>query len=487
VLQFDTAPPAATLPASQRIPVSASSEGTPGTAGAFGNLLALLTGHHAGGGKTQTAPGNSRGPQNADATMPMAFGRAATASKAGGTAKKAGGTAKKAGETAKDGRTIPDAAAAASETDAHAADEKALADNLTWLLALAAAPKTAAQIPAPANGPGGPAAESPMTDASATPAAAFESPPAGSEAGCTLVAADRAAFLRAHARGAQHTAAATSPTDAAGASVDNTPATAAVIAATPDAAADAADSGPAPEAGTPQLAPRVFAADAAPAIDALKKSGTPPVPAAVFVPIPAGESRPGNDGSATKRDGRSSDERFVETSLPKPGALAPAMSPVFQLPVEVNAQSGHQLLAIEAAAPARADVPADGDLPRQIVQAIRMQWADGVGTARITLQPEYLGELSIAIRVEHGAVTASLESNTASVREWIDGNQPMLRQALAEHGLHLEKLTVAEEQPQPDWSGNEDPKQKHQEEEARRAQRARRRNDADAPAFEMVV
>ena len=111
---------------------------------------------------------------------------------------------------------------------------------------------------------------------------------------------------------------------------------------------------------------------------------------------------------------------------------SPAAAHVFQMPIEMRSVGCATLAAVaaDAAAELGAASAHEIDLPKQIVQAIRLQWNQGIGDARITLQPEYLGEMSIAIRVEHGAVTAELESSVPAVREWIDSHQPMPRQAL---------------------------------------------------------
>ena len=82
-----------------------------------------------------------------------------------------------------------------------------------------------------------------------------------------------------------------------------------------------------------------------------------------------------------------------------------------------------------------------------MVQAIRLHAIQGGGEARVRLRPEYLGEVVIAVKVEHGVVTASVHAATAEVRQWTQANEPLLRQALVEQGLHLERLTISGEPP----------------------------------------
>ena len=71
----------------------------------------------------------------------------------------------------------------------------------------------------------------------------------------------------------------------------------------------------------------------------------------------------------------------------------------------------------------------DTDLPKQIVQSIRLQALDLGGEAHVRLRPEYLGEVVVSVKVMHGAVTATLQADTAAVRRWIETNEASLRQA----------------------------------------------------------
>jgi flagellar hook-length control protein FliK len=126
----------------------------------------------------------------------------------------------------------------------------------------------------------------------------------------------------------------------------------------------------------------------------------------------------------------------------------------------------------------------DAEVPHQIVQAIRLQWTQGVGTARVTLQPDYLGDLRIDIRVDRGAVTAVLDASNPAVRQWIEGHESTLRQGLAEQGLTLDRLVVKDEQTPPD-AGAEQRRQPRDEQPPEP-----RRRPAAAPTdatFEVVM
>jgi flagellar hook-length control protein FliK len=169
---------------------------------------------------------------------------------------------------------------------------------------------------------------------------------------------------------------------------------------------------------------------------------------------------------------------------------ASGLAAMFAGPVGVmgmGAPSTHGVpSAVATTTPSALDPAAESDLPRQIVQAMRLQWKDGIGDARIRLLPEYLGELSIAIRVEHGAVMAALEASTPAVRQWIESHEPMLRQSLAEQGLHLDRLMVSDEPEQTSSNPSRERRREKGEEPQQHAQ-PRRRAPAEDTTFEVIV
>jgi flagellar hook-length control protein FliK len=208
-------------------------------------------------------------------------------------------------------------------------------------------------------------------------------------------------------------------------------------------------------------------------------------PAATIAGVAVAESRLADARGSSKKDGHGPDEGRADSPSPR-AAATPATGTVFQMSTEMRLVGGMSTAAGAVEVPITAGGPlaSETDLPSQIVQAIRLQWAGGVGDARITLQPEYLGELSIAIRVEHGAVTAALESSVPAVRQWIDAHQPMLRQALAAQGLELERLVTTDTQAAPDRKREEQPEPRQQHEGDKQP---RRRTKSDAPAFELIA
>ena len=101
-------------------------------------------------------------------------------------------------------------------------------------------------------------------------------------------------------------------------------------------------------------------------------------------------------------------------------------------------------------------------LDHAIVKSLKLQWNQGAGEARLRLQPEFLGDLSVSLRVIGASVTAVLQSDSPAVREWIQAHQGDLRRALEEAGLSLDRLVVDEDghpQEQQEQSAQDRPRQ----------------------------
>jgi len=149
-------------------------------------------------------------------------------------------------------------------------------------------------------------------------------------------------------------------------------------------------------------------------------------------------------------------------------APAPVVLPVG--PSGLGRDGAAAAVAVDAPATAGAST-LDQALPTQIVRSIRLQWQAGQGEARMQLRPEYLGELTVTIKVDQGAVTATLHAETAEVRRWIETHSASLRDGLAEQGLRLDRLIVADERPRPDAS----PDRRQRQEDAADDETSRRR------------
>jgi len=118
--------------------------------------------------------------------------------------------------------------------------------------------------------------------------------------------------------------------------------------------------------------------------------------------------------------------------------LAQALRPLEMTPV---APGGAERLE-SVLASRQLDAVMDAELPSQLIDAIRLQARSGVQEARIRLRPEVLGEVSIAISVAGGAVSATIEAESPAVRQWIERHEGMLRERLSDQGLQLAQLEV---------------------------------------------
>jgi flagellar hook-length control protein FliK len=203
----------------------------------------------------------------------------------------------------------------------------------------------------------------------------------------------------------------------------------------------------------------------------------------------------------------------TERDRPAPASAAPAMAsmshsqgdateahaettnqhlsaaPAFAAHVALESPTaGPRLMAAPGFAARLEAAPAvmDRELPGQIVQAIRLQFAEGGGDAVVRLQPHFLGEVVVSIRVDQGLVTASLQSDTPAVRQWIEAHEGTLRAALVDQGLQLERLTVSDSAATDD--GEETARRRNGEREPQEERQRRPRKDGDGTqTFEVFV
>jgi flagellar hook-length control protein FliK len=131
-----------------------------------------------------------------------------------------------------------------------------------------------------------------------------------------------------------------------------------------------------------------------------------------------------------------------------------------------------------------AEIP-ERDVVAQLVQSMRVQFRDGIGEAVVRLKPEHLGAVQVSLKIENGAITATVQADVASVRHWLESQQETLRTSLAEQGLRLERFVVEADGQRRAARDDAQPRE-------RRRQQQRRREDAamsgtDHPVFEITV
>jgi flagellar hook-length control protein FliK len=90
-----------------------------------------------------------------------------------------------------------------------------------------------------------------------------------------------------------------------------------------------------------------------------------------------------------------------------------------------------------------AGVPEDPhNVAGQIVEQARMINRVNNSEMIVKLKPEHLGELTLKVTVENGAVSASFHSNNSEVRTIIEASLTQLKQELSTQGLKVENVGV---------------------------------------------
>ena len=268
----------------------------------------------------------------------------------------------------------------------------------------------------------------------------------------------------------------------------------------PIAAAPAGDTKPGQPAaaqapGVPAAASSVKAAaethaTIAPAVapqgDASKPAAAaPPMPDAPLVQQALGGRAATADAGRGHSGQTPSDAKTTAATVAASPTTAQA-TPVFHVPIDLQPPVAHQVAAAQVVAPGPGlDASAEAALPVQIVQSMKLQWASGAGDATIRLKPEYLGDLTVSIRVEQGQVTASLQASTPEVREWIQGHESMLRQGLADQGLNLDRLVVSDDASNP--SHDREAPDGHAQGRGQQQAPPRQRRQTDDATFELLV
>jgi flagellar hook-length control protein FliK len=112
---------------------------------------------------------------------------------------------------------------------------------------------------------------------------------------------------------------------------------------------------------------------------------------------------------------------------------------------------------------------------------MRVQFRDGIGAAVVKLKPEHLGSVEISLKVENGAIKATVQAEVAAVRQWLESHQDTLRTSLAEQGLRLERFVVEPDGKRQTTGDDAQPR------EHRRRQHRQRMSGKDHPVFEVTV
>src|SRR6185436_8443619 len=126
-----------------------------------------------------------------------------------------------------------------------------------------------------------------------------------------------------------------------------------------------------------------------------------------------------------------------------PSADSVEVAPVFTVAPQVHGAA--RVVVVEGAALPQASSAATVPDPQNVgrlIESMRVQMRDGVQEATVRLKPEHMGEVTISIRVERGAVSAVVHAETPAVQHWLEAQEEKLRHGLSEQGLHLERFYV---------------------------------------------
>jgi flagellar hook-length control protein FliK len=162
-----------------------------------------------------------------------------------------------------------------------------------------------------------------------------------------------------------------------------------------------------------------------------------------------------------------------------PAAAPPAASGI---PFVIDLQTA--LRSADPAVPVALSVapPPDAqpDVPTQLVRSAVLQWRDGVGEARLLLNPEHLGEVTISLRVEQGGVFASIRAESPAALQVIQARQQELQAALEAQGLHLDHFLASADPDGRRDQGRDRPPQQRREHPVLQ-------DDPDTPRFEVIA
>jgi flagellar hook-length control protein FliK len=81
-------------------------------------------------------------------------------------------------------------------------------------------------------------------------------------------------------------------------------------------------------------------------------------------------------------------------------------------------------------------------VPDQVAREISLKLLDKVSEMKLVLKPESLGEVSINVRMEEGAMVARINVNQNQVRSALEANLPQLRDALTSRGIQVDRIDV---------------------------------------------
>lgn len=84
------------------------------------------------------------------------------------------------------------------------------------------------------------------------------------------------------------------------------------------------------------------------------------------------------------------------------------------------------------------------EMSQFIFKSLKFNLTNQVSEAKITLQPQHLGQVDVKITLENGLLTAQFTAQTLHGKELLENQLPQLRAALQTQGLQVDKLVVSQ-------------------------------------------
>lgn len=112
----------------------------------------------------------------------------------------------------------------------------------------------------------------------------------------------------------------------------------------------------------------------------------------------------------------------------------------FSVPQEMNRMVPHKTML-----PSEAVVKADTlveDMGQFILGKLRLQRGNGMTEARLTLNPESLGQVEVKLSMQNGMLVAQFAAHTSMGKDMLESQLAQLRIALQNQGIQVEKLEV---------------------------------------------
>jgi len=82
------------------------------------------------------------------------------------------------------------------------------------------------------------------------------------------------------------------------------------------------------------------------------------------------------------------------------------------------------------------------EIVKQIVERLKTDFTNEVTQIKVTLKPEYLGDISLKIASQDGVITAQFTAQNQRVKEIIEANFNQLKDTLNEQGIEVSQISV---------------------------------------------